>query len=251
MDKVQKIREEIEKKLEIMQYQVHRKDAYKELKDVLAYIDSLQEEPVSDRLAFKAIPRLLEMIEPTDRAKSYTAKLADALEVEGYSTDAKIVRESLKIMNGEKVPMATMDEEPVNEELEEAAKHYLYSNILYDDVYVGNLTDKDCIEMSKFGAKWQKEQFEKNRLAACKKQTKEEAEIEADFFMGIIENEHRQPTFDDAIKYGMKKMKEQMMAKAIDGEVGYWNLRGLSVNVKLPYSVEDGDKVKVILIKED
>ena len=72
-------------------------------------IKALQEESVSERFAFKAIPRLLEMIEPTDRAKAYIAKLIDALEVEGYSTDAKIVRERLKIMNGEKVAMATMD----------------------------------------------------------------------------------------------------------------------------------------------
>ena len=28
--------------------------------------------------------------------------------------------------------------------------------------------------------------------------------------MSIIENEHRQPTFDDAIKYGMTLQKEQM-----------------------------------------
>lgn len=82
-----------------------------ELNNLLAFIKSLPNEPVSERFAFKAIPRLLEMIEPTDRAKEYIAKLADTLEVEGYSTDAKIVRESLKIMNGEKVPMATMDEE--------------------------------------------------------------------------------------------------------------------------------------------
>lgn len=52
-------------------------------------------------------------------------------------------------------------EEPVSEDLEEAAKHYLYSNILYDDVYVGNPTDKDCIEMFKAGAKWQKQQMVK------------------------------------------------------------------------------------------
>ena len=76
-------------------------------------VKALQEEPVSERFAFKAIPRLLEMIEPTDRAKAYIAKLADTLELEGYSTDAKIVMESLKIMNGEKVAMATMDEKPV------------------------------------------------------------------------------------------------------------------------------------------
>lgn len=48
-----------------------------------------------------------------------------------------------------------------SEDLEEAAKHYLYSNILYDDVYVGNPTDKDCIEMFKAGAMWQKEQLMK------------------------------------------------------------------------------------------
>ena len=46
-----------------------------------------------------------------------------------------------------------------SKELEEAAKHYLYSNILYDDVYVGEPTDKDCIEMFKAGAQWQKEQM--------------------------------------------------------------------------------------------
>jgi hypothetical protein len=49
-DKVQKIREMVERKLDIMQYQVHRKDAYKELKSILDYIDSLQEEPVSEDL---------------------------------------------------------------------------------------------------------------------------------------------------------------------------------------------------------
>ena len=51
--------------------------------------------------------------------------------------------------------------EPVSEELEEAAKHYLYSNILYDDVYVGNPTDKDCIEMFKAGANWQIKQLKR------------------------------------------------------------------------------------------
>lgn len=49
-DKVQKIREKVEKKLEVMQYQIHRKDAYKELKCILDYIDSLQEEPVNKEL---------------------------------------------------------------------------------------------------------------------------------------------------------------------------------------------------------
>lgn len=50
---------------------------------------------------------------------------------------------------------------------------------------------------------------------------------------------------------GAKWQKKQMMSKAIDGEVGYWNLHGLSVNVELPGSVEEGDKVKVLLVKEE
>ena len=54
-----------------------------------------------------------------------------------------------------------VQEEPVGEDLEEAAKHYLYSNILYDDFYVGNPTDKDCIEMFKAGANWQLNQIRK------------------------------------------------------------------------------------------
>lgn len=45
--------------------------------------------------------------------------------------------------------------------------------------------------------------------------------------------------------------KDQLMAKAIDGEVGYWNLRGLSINTDLLRSVSEGDKVKIIVIKED
>ena len=60
-----------------------------------------------------------------------------------------------------------VQEEPVSEDLEEAAKHYLYSNILYDDVYVGNPTDKDCIEMFRAGAKWQKEQMLKVLWSNC------------------------------------------------------------------------------------
>lgn len=55
----------------------------------------------------------------------------------------------------------------------------------------------------------------------------------------------------NAFKAGAKWQKEQMMAKAVDGEVGYWNIRGLSVNMDLPRTLEEDDKVKLIIIKED
>lgn len=60
---------------------------------------------------FKSIPRLLDMIEPTSSAKVYCQKLIDTLVKEGYTIDAKIVEDCLKQMNGEAVPMATMDEQ--------------------------------------------------------------------------------------------------------------------------------------------
>lgn len=122
-----------------------------------------KEESVGKRFAFKAIPRLLEMIEPTDRAKVYVTKLADALEVEGYSTDAKIVMESLKIMNGEKVPMATMDEEPVSEEFEEALakewKGYVDRGAATVDALEDNTQELTFAKGFYRGAKWQKEKL--------------------------------------------------------------------------------------------
>jgi hypothetical protein len=128
-------------------------------------IKALQEEPASkDKFTFTSLPRLLDRIKPTDRAKWYSSRLADALEEEGYITDAKIVRESIKIMNGEKVPMATMDEEPVSEDLEEASKEWLrpqldksYAN--YGEAKMMELTHFDgyaMLDAIEFGAKWQK-----------------------------------------------------------------------------------------------
>lgn len=154
-------------------------------------------------LTFKAVPRLLSMVEPSRKAKSYCEKLAKSLEHEGYLVDAKIVHESIKIMDGEKVPMATMDEEA-----KQFAEEYSFN--IESDLYQ-TLTDeqrgswkKEIENAIKVGVRWQTERFENNRVNAFKNQTEEEAQIEMDFAVSIIEKEHRTPTFDDAIKYGMK-----------------------------------------------
>ena len=75
--------------------------------DMIAW---LEKQGAQKEYTFKSLPRLLEMVEPTERAKAYCLKLIDTLVKEGYVTDAKIVGECLKIMNGEKVALATMDE---------------------------------------------------------------------------------------------------------------------------------------------
>ena len=73
--------------------------------DILAWLEKQAEKPYT----FKSIPRLLEMIVPSDRAKSYWQKLINTLKQEGYDADAKIVTDYLKEMNGEKVAMAVQD----------------------------------------------------------------------------------------------------------------------------------------------
>ena len=71
---------------------------------------SLEKQGEPKEYTFKSIPRLLNMIEPSDRAKAYCQKLIGSLVREGYNTDAKIIDEVLKGWNGEDVPMAVMDE---------------------------------------------------------------------------------------------------------------------------------------------
>ena len=259
-----------------------------------------------DRFAFKALPRLLEMLEPNDRAKAYTNRLADALEKEGYNTDAKIVREKIRVMNDETVAMATMDEEPVSDDfemalaemidkaqtsvvepwvvaaqwkdeliklakseepvsddLEQAIDTYLatyfggekekqdwpflkkmaihfanwhkqkatitINNKLEAEIdnirekYRGleSLCEHDVIEICehffKFGANWQVERFEKNRLKHCNSITNEQAELEQGFIDQHLDKNKRMPTFLDAIEYGMRLRDKQMTKDAVEG----------------------------------
>ena len=64
---------------------------------------------------------------------------------------------------------------------------------------------------------------------------------------------HTAPTYEELRKFALhfvEWQKEQMIAKAIDGEVGYWNIRGLFVNMEMPNELEEGDKVKLVIVKE-
>ena len=59
-------------------------------------------------------------------------------------------------------------------------------------------------------AKWQKEQFEKNRLKHCNSITNEQAELEQGFIDQHLDKHQRMPTFLDAIEYGMRLQEEQI-----------------------------------------
>ena len=98
----------------------------------LAWLEKQGKETSEKEFTFKALPRLLDMIEPTDRAKSYCKKLIDSLQTEGYSVDAKIVGKCLKQMNGEKVAMAVMDTEKQDEQKPQRMVSAEAKEALYD-----------------------------------------------------------------------------------------------------------------------
>jgi len=133
----------------------------------------------------KAIKKLKEVLDSLDITNKYRLNLIEAIEC--------------------------LQEEPISEELEE------YSAFVADELPQGiTLTSngefdiasvrKLIIDACKYGAKWQKEQFEKNRLTACDNMTKEEFEREQEFTTDFIEKNNRIPTYSDAIEYGRKQM---------------------------------------------
>lgn len=132
----------------------------------------------------------------------------------------------------------SLPEEPVSEDLEEAAEKYAYENWQSDDYHDGAAEGlpfdaightKKCF---KAGAQWQFSQLEKNRLAACDRQTEEEREREQDFVDKIVFGEHRQPTYSDAIEYGIKLQQEK--------------IEDVLLSEVLPYFMHGGEADEVI-----
>ena len=157
----------------------------------------------------------------------------------------------------------SLQEETVSEDLEQAAitaadEDMQGRQIMEESNENRQLYSRIFRRGFKAGAQWKEELFEKNRLAHCDAQTEEEAEIERDFVMSIIENEHRQPTFDDAIKYGIRLKEEQMINDAYEREVkvdagGYPYIPQMELYDydKDEPLAKEGDRVKVIVIKQD
>lgn len=65
------------------------------------------------------------------------------------------------------------------------------------------------------GSQWKEEQFEKNRIKHCNSISNEQAELEQKFLDEHLDKYDRMPTFLDAIEYGMRLQKEQMMEQAV------------------------------------
>ena len=105
---------------------------------------------------------------------------------------------------------------PVSEDLEEAATKYARKQVANPDYPTYN----DEYE----------EQFEKNRLKHCNSITNEQAELEQGFIDQHLDKYNRMPTFLDAIEYGMRLQKEQMMEKAVNGVITFDYYRSESID---------------------
>ena len=217
MNKLAKVRAEVEKlKSQLLRgacsSQVAMETRCKEeaYNEVLAILDSLQEESV--KRAHADIEAAMQEVE--DKSKAFTEAH------KGESAD-----DILAQMRGE---------ESVSEELGEASKEWLkpqldksYAN--YGEGKMMELTRFDgyaMLDAIEFGANWQKQQDQS---------TIELAE-------------------DHAMLAGMEKMKEEMMAKAVDAELYSDGMLTplISVNDKKKISdIKFGDKIKLIIIKDE
>lgn len=224
---------EIERRISSINNREHKIPADKvaviQLEAVLSLYDSLQEEPVSNS------DWLTELQEKLDNA---TPEQLEELWNKYNGVD---------------------EEEPVSEDLEEASREWLIPQLdksyaAYGETKQMELTHFDgyaMLDAIEFGAQWQKDQFEKNRLKHCNSITNEQAELEQGFIDQHLDKHQRMPTFLDAIEYGMNLQKEQMMAEAIDARC--FGFQGAALfSFRLPadkYLV--GSEVKVIVLKED
>lgn len=237
MDKVQKIKEWISKTQDGLmdvngnfEYLEHE-GAYHILCNIDAYIDSLQEEPISEDLKtelnkyikdhFTIDTEQLDRFGIEEKDYMYSMDKSDMLALVEHFTKWQKTKEEL-----------------VSENLKEAMQHDCPDNIGIDDLL---LWRNGFIA----GAKWQKKQFEKDYTDLCN---------------GIATAKGVAVAM--AYNKGMADAREQMMAKAVDGVVHRFDGCGVaSVHYNDPNGVpmayfipseglSAGDKVKIITIKK-
>lgn len=103
----------------------------------------------------------------------------------------------------------SLQEEPTSNDLEEAAdKHLVEKGYLLTTKNGEHLAEVEAKGLFKAGAKWQKEQMEKNRIEHCDNITEEQYNLETGFLDDFLDKNKRMPTFLDAIEYGMQKAQK-------------------------------------------
>ena len=259
-DKVQKIREEVEKlksqlirgacASQIAMETRCKEEAYNE---VLAILDTTQEEPVSKdyRERYRRIAESEEFrknhdgmsigdIVPVEEQEPASEELEKVVEeiVDPTVLNAYGTKEIAKRLRN------TICGTSVSDGLEEASKNYALNNTPWDDC-------KDEIQESfKAGAQWQKEKNEST--------TEDLGE-----YINELSKQFPEVSFAKLSRIAVrvvKWQKQQMMAKAIDGDITFdyygeddktYGCIAHDSFCLEDFGLKDRDKVKMILIKEN
>ena len=208
MDKLQKVRAEIERLRQKVingatsgQYSSETiREKNQLLVSLISFIDSIQEEPVSDDLESE--------IQRYNNSLNLDAE-------ENYEWDdiaSNVILAARHFAKWEKQKDESCSKD-LGEYINELSKQF-------SEVSFAKLS-RIAVRV----AKWQIEQFEKNRLEHCDSITNEQAELEQKFLDQHLDKYQRMPTFLDAIEYGMRLKEKQMIEKAIEW-VEYNNKNG-------------------------
>lgn len=239
MDKVQKIRAEIERlkgwnnnvrnstRHMTLQEEDFNRGKHSSYLEILDFIDSLQEESISeDNNLRKASEEYLKVLSETPYNNT------------PITNAQTIVRELITFLDIPSKYNPNHIEEPVREDLPHIRHRDTLDEFAYQCAY--DLSNdwaketpewKDVKTACKLGAQWQKEQFEKDYTNLCN---------------GIATAKGLSVAM--AYDKGMADAKEQMMAKAVDAKL----LEGHLIRQKgVTHPLHVGDKVKIVVIKEN
>ena len=231
------------------------------LNDVLEILDTLQEQPVKDNALFdsclaKVNPetrdevrmKIDKMIEqPVELEKEIKETFdKDITTLKSFGAYSRFARHFYEL--------GRQGKPKVSEDVEEAAKAYA------DDINSNEClyTYTDFSDAFKAGAKWQKAQSDKELSE----------KIASAYQLGLADKEKqmmdewlkdRDGCFWDGVEEGKKAMREQLMKEAVEGEVVKLGETDLSIYIELKeinqvlqhLGVDGGDRVKLIIVKED
>ena len=206
-DARQKVIQQIKAKVERRMREVHETSFNKEMRDLLSFLSTLQEQPVEDKE------------ELSDFESALFSAFSDMWQ--SYMRGEEVnVAEHVRRVSPELLKVALkQNEQPVCKDLEEAANEFAHH---YDNGTCDGIA-QDCF---KAGAEWRN--------------------VKDGELMAIV--------YGDGIKIGMTKQKEQMMKKALNGEIMTNGFYPYEPRVVAPFPscpYEFGTEVKVIVVKED
>lgn len=163
--------------------------------------------------------------------------------LEHGDADIEVMKRVEGVIKGYKAVLSFIDsipEEPVSEDLDKAIEDAMpgvpawHIDEVGDDTYENAYNSIQMADMFKAGADWQKMQDVRDMLKSD------------------------ETNFVKCYERGKADMKEQMMKDAIEAEVNYYGIGDKEMCVVAneevdgeKYNLHDGDKVKLIIVKED